>query len=124
MPHGMGERTPYSKNPRHLGATGTKPRSCPGRRPRSPLFADGPRTNPARAFAVCSPVGLYLRGGHNRPFAQRRARPPGYTKAVAVSFRPQFILRMSKVNIKRTVENIRANTTVYSPIVEVVVNAL
>jgi hypothetical protein len=31
---------------------------------------------------------------------------------------------MSKVNIKRTVENIRANTTVYSPIVEVVVNAL
>ena len=31
---------------------------------------------------------------------------------------------MSKVNIKRTVENIRANTTVYSPIVEVVINAL
>lgn len=31
---------------------------------------------------------------------------------------------MSKVNIKRTVENIRANTTVYSAIVEVVVNAL
>ncbi|MCX6592713.1 MAG: ATP-binding protein [Acidobacteria bacterium] len=31
---------------------------------------------------------------------------------------------MSKVNIKRTVENIRANTTVYSPIIEVVVNAL
>ena len=31
---------------------------------------------------------------------------------------------MSKVNIKRTVENIRANTTAYSPIVEVVVNAL
>lgn len=31
---------------------------------------------------------------------------------------------MSKVNIKRTVENIRANTTVYSPIVEVVVNAI
>ena len=31
---------------------------------------------------------------------------------------------MSRVNIKRTVENIRANTTVYSPIVEVVVNAL
>ena len=31
---------------------------------------------------------------------------------------------MSKVNIKRTVENIRANTTVYSPLIEVVVNAL
>ena len=31
---------------------------------------------------------------------------------------------MSKVNIKRTVENIRANTTVYSPIVEAVVNAI
>jgi len=31
---------------------------------------------------------------------------------------------MSKVNIKRAVENIRANTTVYSPIVEVVVNAI
>jgi hypothetical protein len=31
---------------------------------------------------------------------------------------------MSKVNIKRTVENIRANTTVYSPIVEVIVNAI
>ena len=31
---------------------------------------------------------------------------------------------MSKVNIRRTVENIRANTTVYSPIVEVVVNAI
>jgi len=31
---------------------------------------------------------------------------------------------MSKLNIKRTVENNRANTTVYSRIVEVVVNAL
>ena len=31
---------------------------------------------------------------------------------------------MSKVNIKRAIENIRANTTVYSPIVEVVVNAI
>jgi len=31
---------------------------------------------------------------------------------------------MSKVNIKRTVENIRANTTGYSPIVEVVINAI
>ena len=31
---------------------------------------------------------------------------------------------MSKVNIKRAVENIRANTTVYTPIVEVVVNAI
>jgi anti-sigma regulatory factor (Ser/Thr protein kinase) len=31
---------------------------------------------------------------------------------------------MSKVNIKRTVENIRANTTAYSPIVEAVVNAI
>lgn len=31
---------------------------------------------------------------------------------------------MSKVNIKRTVENIRANTSVYSPVVEVVVNAI
>ena len=31
---------------------------------------------------------------------------------------------MSKVNIKRTVENIRANTTVYSPIVESIVNAI
>lgn len=31
---------------------------------------------------------------------------------------------MSKLNIKRTVENIRANTTVYSPIVEVVINAI
>ena len=29
-----------------------------------------------------------------------------------------------KVNIRRTVENIRANATVYSPLVEVVVNAL
>lgn len=33
-------------------------------------------------------------------------------------------LTMSKVNIKRAVENIRANTTVYTPIVEVVVNAI
>ena len=31
---------------------------------------------------------------------------------------------MSQVNIKRAVENIRANTTVYAPIVEVVVNAI
>jgi Histidine kinase-, DNA gyrase B-, and HSP90-like ATPase len=31
---------------------------------------------------------------------------------------------MSKLNIKRTVENIRASTTVYSPIVEVVINAI
>ena len=31
---------------------------------------------------------------------------------------------MSKLNIKRTVENTRANTTVYSPIVEVVINAI
>ena len=31
---------------------------------------------------------------------------------------------MSKLNIRRTVENIRASTTVYSPIVEVVVNAI
>ena len=31
---------------------------------------------------------------------------------------------MSNINIKRTVENIRAKTTVYSPIVEVVVNAI
>src|ERR1022692_2939137 len=31
---------------------------------------------------------------------------------------------MSKVIIKRIVENIRANTTVYSPIVEVVLNAI
>lgn len=31
---------------------------------------------------------------------------------------------MSSVNIRRAVENIRANTTVYSPIVEVIVNAI
>jgi hypothetical protein len=31
---------------------------------------------------------------------------------------------MSKLNIQRTVENIRSNTTVYSPIVEVVINAI
>ena len=31
---------------------------------------------------------------------------------------------MRKVNIKRTVENVRVNTTVYSPIIEAVVNAL
>lgn len=31
---------------------------------------------------------------------------------------------MSNVNIKRAIENIRANTTVYTPIVEVVVNAI
>jgi len=31
---------------------------------------------------------------------------------------------MSNINIKRAVENIRANTTVYTPIVEVVVNAI
>ena len=31
---------------------------------------------------------------------------------------------MSNVNIKRAVENIRANTTVYTPIVEMVVNSI
>jgi len=31
---------------------------------------------------------------------------------------------MSNVNIKRAVENIRANTTVYTPVVETVVNAI
>jgi len=31
---------------------------------------------------------------------------------------------MSKLNIKRTVDNIRASTTVYSPIIEVVINAI
>jgi nitrogen-specific signal transduction histidine kinase len=31
---------------------------------------------------------------------------------------------MSKVNIKRVVENIRANTTVYTPVVEMIVNAI
>ena len=31
---------------------------------------------------------------------------------------------MSKLNIKRTVENIRANTTVYTPVVEMIVNAI
>lgn len=31
---------------------------------------------------------------------------------------------MSNVNIKRTVENIRASTTVYTPVVEIVVNAI
>ena len=31
---------------------------------------------------------------------------------------------MSNVNIRRAVENIRANTTVYTPIVETVVNAI
>lgn len=31
---------------------------------------------------------------------------------------------MSNVNIKRAIENIRANTTVYTPVVEVVVNAI
>ena len=31
---------------------------------------------------------------------------------------------MSNVNIKRAIENIRANTTVYTPIVEVIVNAI
>lgn len=31
---------------------------------------------------------------------------------------------MSNVNIKRAIENIRANTTIYTPIVEVVVNAI
>ena len=33
-------------------------------------------------------------------------------------------VRMSKVNIKRAVENIRANTTVYTPVVEMIVNAI
>ena len=31
---------------------------------------------------------------------------------------------MSNVNIKRAIENIRANTTVYTPVVEVIVNAI
>ena len=31
---------------------------------------------------------------------------------------------MSNVNIKRAVENIRANTTVYTPVVEMIVNAI
>jgi len=31
---------------------------------------------------------------------------------------------MSNVNIKRTVENIRSNTTVYTPVIEVIVNAI
>ena len=31
---------------------------------------------------------------------------------------------MSNVNIKRTVDNIRANTTVYTPLVEIIVNAI
>jgi hypothetical protein len=31
---------------------------------------------------------------------------------------------MSNVNIKRAVENIRSSTTVYTPIVEVIVNAI
>ena len=30
---------------------------------------------------------------------------------------------MSNINIKRAVENIRANTTVYTPVVEMIVNA-
>ena len=31
---------------------------------------------------------------------------------------------MSNVNIKRAIDNIRANTTVYTPVVEMVVNAI
>ena len=31
---------------------------------------------------------------------------------------------MSNINIKRAVENIRANTTVYTPVVETIVNAI
>ena len=31
---------------------------------------------------------------------------------------------MSNVNIKRAVENIRSGTTVYTPLVEVIVNAI
>ena len=31
---------------------------------------------------------------------------------------------MSNVNIRRAVENIRANTTVYTPVVEMIVNAI
>jgi hypothetical protein len=31
---------------------------------------------------------------------------------------------MSNINIKRAVENIRANTTVYTPVVEIIVNAI
>jgi hypothetical protein len=31
---------------------------------------------------------------------------------------------MSSVNIKRAIENIKSNTTVYTPIVEVIVNAI
>ena len=31
---------------------------------------------------------------------------------------------MSNINIKRAVENIRANTTVYTPVVEMIVNAI
>ena len=31
---------------------------------------------------------------------------------------------MSKLNIKRAIENIRANTTVYTPVVEMIVNAI
>ena len=31
---------------------------------------------------------------------------------------------MSNINIKRAVKNIRGNTTVYTPVVEVIVNAI
>ena len=31
---------------------------------------------------------------------------------------------MSNVNVKRAIENIRANTTVYTPVVEIIVNAI
>jgi nitrogen-specific signal transduction histidine kinase len=31
---------------------------------------------------------------------------------------------MSNVNIKRAVENIRANTTIYTPVIEIIVNAI
>src|SRR5258708_3022053 len=76
-------------------------------------------------LSFCSPRGLCLSGGYFRPSRQRRIRPPRYTRGLSryPSTRDSRS-PMSKVNIKRTVENIRANTTVYSPIVEVVVNAL
>jgi hypothetical protein len=52
-----------------------------------------------------------------------RLSPTRYTEGLSrVDPARESKPRMSKVNIRRTVENIRANTTVYSPIVEVVVN--
>ena len=47
-----------------------------------------------------------------------------YTQRLLATHRSSFEHEMSKLNIKRTVENIRANTTVYSPLVEVVINAI